>query len=93
MAAFWLVVLMVIGSLFEVVGIASIPAFISLLESPDIVHKYEALAFLHEVSGAVSHEQFLLFAAIGLIAIFRDKKCLPGPAFCVPCAFHFLNAA
>lgn len=77
-AAIGLVCMMVLGSLFEVVGIASIPAFISLLENPELVQQYEWLEYIYTFSGVESPSDFLLYAAIGLIIVFILKNTYLG---------------
>lgn len=78
LSALWLLALMVIGSLFEVVGIASIPAFISLLENPSLVQEYRILDKLYSLSGEATPTGFLLYAAIGLIGVFIFKNTYLG---------------
>ena len=77
-AAFWLVTMMIIGSLFEVVGVASIPAFITLLGKPELVQEYNVLSFLYKLSGASSEKEFLLIASMGLIGLFVVKNTYLG---------------
>ncbi len=69
-----LVLCMMLGSLLEVVGVASVPAFISLLEHPNIVSEYSLLSEIYNFSGAETPQEFLFFAAIGLIGIFIIKN-------------------
>ena len=51
-AAIGLVCMMVLGSLFEVVGVASIPAFISLIEKPELVEQYTWLEYMYNAIGS-----------------------------------------
>ncbi len=58
-----------IAAFFQVVGIASIGPFISILSNPDIIHTNEILSYVYETIGFTTDLQFIIAAAAGSLIL------------------------
>jgi len=56
-------------ALFEVVGVASVLPFLSVLANPSLIESNEFLNFLYKVSGISTVENFLFFLGSGAVVI------------------------
>lgn len=62
------------SAFFQVVGIASIGPFISILSNPDVIHTNEALSWVYQQFGFETDLQFIIAVALGsLILIFSSN--------------------
>ncbi|TYQ28930.1 ABC transporter ATP-binding protein [Pseudanabaena sp. UWO311] len=66
--------LMLMGAGLETLGVGLIPAFVSLLGNPEIIEQQKTLNWLYIQSGATSHQIFLLWVSIALLAIYLIKN-------------------
>ena len=73
---FLLLVMMFIVTLFEIVGIGSIPLFIGVLTSPQILFENEICKIIFEFFGINTNYDLLIFGAIFLIAANLFKNLL-----------------
>ncbi len=69
-----LFVLMLVGSVFEVVGVGAIPAFISVISMPERLLDIARVRQVYDALGLTNPRQMVLYAAIGLIAFFILKN-------------------
>ncbi|MEX0604304.1 MAG: ABC transporter ATP-binding protein [Marinobacter sp.] len=58
-----------IAAFFQVIGIASIGPFISILSNPDIIHTNEILSYIYETIGFTNDLQFIMAAAAGSLIL------------------------
>lgn len=58
-----------LSAFFQVVGIASIGPFISILSSPGLIHSNEVLSFAYETFGFTSDLQFMFATAAGSLVM------------------------
>ncbi len=69
-----LLVFFLFSALIQIVGVASIAPFISILSNQNLIQENEALAFLYDVFGAENNNQFIIgFAVASLLAIFASN--------------------
>lgn len=80
-----LLVLMLIGSLLEVVGIGMIPVFISIVANPDRVLELEAIRPILDFLNIEDAEQLLVFGGIALVLTFLVKN-----SYMI--GFHYIKA-
>ncbi|WP_103668736.1 ABC transporter ATP-binding protein [Pseudanabaena sp. BC1403] len=66
--------LMLMGAGLETLGVGLIPAFVALLGNPEIIEQQKTLNWLYIQSGATSHQIFLLWVSIALLAIYLIKN-------------------
>ena len=66
--------MMLLGSLFEVVGVGAIPAFVGVISMPDRLIEYVAVRTAYGTLGIETYEQMVLAAAVGLIVVFVIKN-------------------
>jgi ABC-type bacteriocin/lantibiotic exporter with double-glycine peptidase domain len=66
---YWLIVIVVIRSLFEVVGVASIMPFIAVASNPEIIHSNSYLAVIYEFFGFNSSKSFLLVLGLAVFCV------------------------
>ena len=69
-----LFVLMTAGALFEVVGVGAIPAFLAVIAIPEKLLEYERVRAVYDALGMESARDMVLWAALGLIAVFAVKN-------------------
>ena len=67
-----------ISAFFQVVGIASIGPFISILSNPDIINNNEILSFLYQELGFESNLQFIIAAALGSLILILLSNTVAG---------------
>ncbi len=68
----------VLSAFFQVVGIASIGPFISILSNPEIIHSNEILAFAYDLGGFETDLQFIFAAAIGSLVMILVSNAIAG---------------
>ena len=66
--------MMLVGSVFEVVGVGAIPAFISVISMPERLLEMPRVRWAYDTLGLTSPRQMVLYAAIGLMALFVTKN-------------------
>ena len=66
--------LMLVGAGLETLGVGLIPPFVALLGNPEIIDQQRVLSWLYSQSGATSHQIFLLWASVALLAIYLFKN-------------------
>jgi len=66
--------LMLVGAGLETLGVGLIPTFVALLGNPEIIDQQRVLSWLYSQSGATSHQIFLLWASVALLAIYLFKN-------------------
>ena len=65
----FLVIIVIIMSFFEVVGVASVLPFLGVLANPDLVHTNELLDLLNNFLGLDNVDQFLYFLGISAFVL------------------------
>lgn len=58
-----------IAAFFQVIGIASIGPFISILSNPDIIHTNKILSYIYDTIGFTTDLQFIMVAAAGSLIL------------------------
>ncbi|BES71681.1 ABC transporter ATP-binding protein [Marinobacter nanhaiticus D15-8W] len=66
------------SAFFQVVGIASIGPFISILSDPEIIHENAALSYVYEALGFENDIQFMFFAAAGSLVLILLSNLVAG---------------
>ena len=69
-----LFVLMAIGAFAEVVGVGAIPAFLAVIVIPERLLENETVRWAYDALGIGSPREMVLWAALGLIAVFVAKN-------------------
>lgn len=67
-----------VAAIFQVVGIASIGPFISILSNPDIIHSNPILSSAYELLGFQSDLQFIIAAAFGSLVLILLSNLVAG---------------
>lgn len=67
-----------LAAFFQVVGIASIGPFITVLSNPDMIHTNSVLAYVYEAGGFTSDLQFIFATAIGSLALILLSNAVAG---------------
>lgn len=67
-----------VAAIFQVVGIASIGPFISILSNPDIIHRNPILSSTYELLGFESDLQFIIAAAFGSLILILLSNLVAG---------------
>jgi len=70
----FLVLLMLFGALLEAAGIGIILPFIALVLDPGIITHYPAATSLYALTGAPTHQTFILWACLLLVCFFIFKN-------------------
>ena len=70
----WVLLLILVGTLLEVIGVGIIIPVVSILIQPAAVTESLWLKAINEFIGAPSHRGFMLWALGGLIGIFTFKN-------------------
>lgn len=71
---FLVVAAVLVMATLEVIGIGAIAAFMRLLSDPALISEHEPLAAAYQALGADNPTQFLVFAGIGLLAVYLFKN-------------------
>lgn len=79
-----------LSAFFQVVGIASIGPFISILTNPEIIHQNSVLSYVYETLGFKSNTQFIFFAAGGSLALILLSNLVAGFTIWVTWRFSIL---
>jgi len=66
------------SAFFQVVGIASIGPFISILSNPDIIHTNTALSWVYQQFGFETDLQFIIAAAMGSLILILLSNAVAG---------------
>ena len=66
--------LMVIGALFEIVGIGSIPVFVAVVADPERIMRYDLVAATLHNLGITTSDQLLIWGAAALIVVYLVKN-------------------
>jgi ABC-type multidrug transport system fused ATPase/permease subunit len=66
--------LMLIGAGLETLSVSTIPAFVALLNQPEIIQSHQFLNWLYTLLGATSNHIFLLWLSLGLLVLFVGKN-------------------
>lgn len=67
-----------ISAFFQVIGIASIGPFISILSNPDIIKTNDFLFYLYETIGFTTNLQFMIAAAMGSLVLILLSNSIAG---------------
>ncbi|PTB98772.1 ABC transporter ATP-binding protein [Marinobacter sp. Z-F4-2] len=67
-----------LAAFFQVVGIASIGPFISILSNPEIIHTNEILSFLYQELGFKTDLQFIIGTAVGSLILILLSNAVAG---------------
>ncbi|WP_152206753.1 ABC transporter ATP-binding protein [Marinobacter changyiensis] len=67
-----------IAAFFQVIGIASIGPFISILSNPDIIHTNEILSYIYEAIGFTNDLQFIMATAAGSLILILLSNSVAG---------------
>lgn len=70
----FIVVAMIVGAMLEAVGIGAILPLISLMGQPDFLVHHPEIGHITEALGIVSHTQFIMVCAGGLIVLYLIKN-------------------
>lgn len=70
----FIVLAMIVGAMLEAVGIGAILPLISIMGQPDFLVHHPEIGHIAEVLGIVSHTQFIMFCAGGLIVLYLIKN-------------------
>ena len=66
--------LMIVGAVFEVVGVGAIPAFVGVISMPERLLEFDAVHAAYDWLGLTSTQQMVFWAALALIAVFVTKN-------------------
>ena len=66
--------LMILGALFEVVGVGAIPAFVGVISMPERLLEFTSVRVVYDFLGMESPQDMVLWSALGLIVIFTLKN-------------------
>lgn len=69
-----LLILTMIGSVLELLGVSAIMPFVNVATNPDMVHTSGAMNYFYELLGLTSVSQFLVVLAILLVVIYIVKN-------------------
>ena len=69
-----LFVMMIIGALFEVVGVGAIPGFVGVISMPERLLEHEKIRYVYDWLGMESPQDMVMWAALGLILVFVVKN-------------------
>lgn len=67
-----------LAAFFQVIGIASIGPFITVLSNPDMIHTNSVLAYVYELGGFTSELQFIFATAIGSLVLILLSNAIAG---------------
>ncbi|MDQ2076180.1 ABC transporter ATP-binding protein [Marinimicrobium sp. ABcell2] len=67
-----------LAAFFQVVGIASIGPFISVLSNPEMIHTNRVLSYAYEIGGFTTDMQFILATAVGSLALILLSNAVAG---------------
>ena len=70
----FIILAMIVGAMLEAVGIGAILPLISLMGQPDFLVRHPEIGHIAEVLGIVSHTQFIMVCAGGLIVLYLIKN-------------------
>lgn len=70
----FIVLAMIVGAMLEAVGIGAILPLISLMGQPDFLIHHPEIGHIAEALGIVSHTQFIMVCAGGLIVLYLIKN-------------------
>lgn len=70
----FIVLAMIVGAMLEAVGIGAILPLISIMGQPDFLVHHPEIGHIAEALGIVSHTQFIMFCAGGLIVLYLIKN-------------------
>lgn len=70
----FIVLAMIVGAMLEAVGIGAILPLISLMGQPDFLVHHSEIGHIAEALGIVSHTQFIMVCAGGLIVLYLIKN-------------------
>ena len=70
----FIVLAMIVGAMLEAVGIGAILPLISLMGQPDFLVRHPEIGHIAEALGIVSHTQFIMVCAGGLIVLYLIKN-------------------
>lgn len=79
-----------LSAFFQVVGIASIGPFISILSNPEIIHQNEILSYTYETLGFSDDTHFIFFAAGGSLAMILLSNLVAGFTIWITWRFSIL---
>ena len=65
---------MLVGAVFEAVGIGAILPLVSLLEKPNFLSDNPGIALFVRTFGITDHREFILFSIVGLILLYLAKN-------------------
>lgn len=71
----WLSFFMLIGGIFEAIGIGMIMPFIAIMNDPNIIWQRKKITFIYNFLGFDNTTHFLLFIGASLFLIFIIKNC------------------
>jgi len=80
---------MLVGAGLETLGVGLIPTFVALLGNPEIIDRQRILSWLYRLSGATSHQIFLLWVSVALLTIYIIKNAYL--ALITYWQYHFLS--
>ncbi len=66
------------SAIFQVIGIASIGPFISILSNPVVIHTNEILSYIYEIGGFTTDLQFITAAATGSLILIIVSNAVAG---------------
>lgn len=69
-----LFIIMLVGAVFEAVGIGAILPLVSLLEKPNFLSDNPGIALFVRTFGITDHREFILFSIVGLILLYLAKN-------------------
>lgn len=67
-----------LSAFFQVVGIASIGPFISILSNPDVIHTNAVLSWVYQQFGFATDLQFIIAAAVGSLVLILVSNAVAG---------------
>src|SRR3954468_11070848 len=73
-----LFLLMVGAAAFEVIGLAAVPAFVTLLGEPDRIMKFKAAQEAFRIAGANTFRDRILWGAMALSVLYAMKNAYTG---------------
>ena len=66
--------MMAFGALFEAIGVAAVPAFVSFISMPDRMLEFGAVRWAYDRLGLEAPQQMVVWAALALVLIFVLKN-------------------
>lgn len=71
-----LLLLILVGSFLEVVGISAVVPLINVISNPEAIQKQASLQFLYDLAGVSSVREFMVFMCLLIVVIYLIKNAI-----------------